>query len=152
MVMQTGPKQSIRDLIQSLPGLPKERLFALWADTFGRLPGKMRPEVMLPVLAFTIQERAYGGLTTETKEQLRQIALTLSPKSRQQNEARARFKAGTRLIREWKGIRHEVTLTADGYEYKGEKYKSLSPIASKITGTHWSGPVFFGTNKKGTGK
>jgi len=45
-----------------------------------------------------------------------------------------------------------VTLTADGYEYKGEKYKSLSPIASKITGTHWSGPAFFGTTKKGTAK
>jgi len=113
---------------------------------------KVRPEVLLPVLAFSIQEKAYGGLTSETKEQLRQIALTQSPKSRQQNEARVRYKAGARLIREWKGIRHEVTLTADGYEYKGEKYKSLSPIASKITGTHWSGPAFFGTNKKGTAK
>ena len=106
----------------------------------------------MPVLAYTIQERAYGGLTPETKEQLRQIIVSLSPKSRQQNEARARFKAGTLLIREWKGIRHEVILTVDGYEYKGQKYKSLSPIASKITGTHWSGPAFFGTNKKGTGK
>ena len=132
--------------------MPKERLFALWIETFGRSPGKMRPEVMLPVLAFSIQERAYGGLSVETKERLRQIAPTLSPKSRHQNEARASFKTGTRLIREWKGTRHEVTLTADGYEYKGEKYKSLSPIASKITGTHWSGPAFFGTNKKETAK
>jgi hypothetical protein len=107
---------------------------------------------MLPVLAFSIQERAYGGLTEGTKEHLHQIMLSLSPKSRQQNEARVRYKAGTRLIREWKGTRHQVTLTADGYEYNGQKYKSLSPIASKITGTHWSGPAFFGTNKKGTGK
>jgi len=151
-VTQLASKQPTRGLIQSLPGLPKDRLFALWAEIFGRSPGKMRPEVLLPVLAFSIQERAYGGLTAETKEHLRQIALSLSPKSRQQNEARARFKAGTRLIREWKGIRHEVILTADGYEYKGQKYKSLSPIASKITGTHWSGPAFFGTNKKGTAK
>ena len=149
---QLVPKQSIRDLIQSLPAMPKERLFALWTETFGRSPGKMRPEVMLPVLAFSIQERVYGGLTPDTKEHLRQVALSLSPKSRHQNEARARFKTGTRLIREWKGTRHEVTLTADGYEYKGEKYKSLSPIASKITGTHWSGPAFFGTNKKETAK
>src|ERR1700683_3891530 len=101
MVTQSAPKQSIKDLIQSLPGLPKDRLFALWAETFGRPPGKMRPEVMLPVLAFSIQEKAYGGLTSETKEHLRQINITLSPKSRQQNEARARFKPGTRLIREW---------------------------------------------------
>ena len=149
---QPVPKQSTRDLIQSLPGLPKDRLFALWAETFGRPPGKMRPEVMLPVLAYSIQERAYGGLTPETKEHLRHIALTLSPKSRKKDEARTRFKAGTRLIREWKRTRHEVILTSDGYEYKGQKYKSLSPIASKITGTHWSGPAFFGTNKKGTAK
>jgi hypothetical protein len=151
-VTQSASKLSTRDLIQSLPELPKDRLFAIWAETFGRSPGKMRPEVMLPVLAFSIQESAYGGLTAGAKEHLRQIALSLSPKSRQKNEARARFKAGTRLIREWKGTSHEVTLTADGYEYKGEKYKSLSPIASKITGTHWSGPAFFGTNKKGAGK
>ena len=96
--------------------------------------------------------KAYGGLTPETKEHLRHIALTLSPKSRKKDEARTRFKAGTRLIREWKRTRHEVILTSDGYEYKGQKYKSLSPIASKITGTHWSGPAFFGTNKKGTAK
>jgi Protein of unknown function (DUF2924) len=84
----------------------------------------MRPEVMLPVLAFSIQERAYDGLSSETKEHLRQVAVTLSPKSRKQNEARARFKAGTRLIREWKGTRHEV---------KGEIERS-GVISSRLNG------------------
>lgn len=107
---------------------------------------------MLPVLAFSLQEKAYGGLALETKEQIRQIGLSLSPKSHKQNEASARFKIGTRLIREWKGTRHEVILTPEGYEYQGVIYKSLSSIASRITGTHWSGPAFFGTKKKGTNK
>jgi hypothetical protein len=108
----------------------------------------MRPEIMLPILAFRIQEKAYGGLSPEAKEQLRQTAASLAPSGRKQNEARERFLPGTRLVREWKGTRHEVILTADGYQHEGHTYKSLSRIASKITGTHWSEPAFFGTKKK----
>jgi len=52
------------------------------------------------------------------------------------------------LVREWRGKTHEVILTGDGYDYLGKRYKSLSPIACEITGTHWSGPAFFGTKKK----
>ena len=61
---------------------------------------------------------------------------------------RRSFKAGTKIIREWKGQLHEVAVTTEGYVYKGEAYKSLSPIATRITGTRWSGPAFFGTRKK----
>ena len=150
--MKAAPKSTIKDLIQSLPTLPKERLFEIWNEEFGRPAGKLRPEIMLPILAFRIQEKAYGGLSLQTQKQLREIALSVSPKRCQQHEARERFKPGTRLVREWKGKRHEVVLTEDGYEYQGEKYTSLSPIACKITGTHWSGPAFFGTRKKESGK
>ena len=104
---------------------------------------------MLPILAFRLQELAHGGLKPETIARLREIELSLNPKG--QNDARQRFKAGTRLVREWKGKVHEVVITAGGFEYQGETYKSLSPIACRITGTHWSGPAFFGTKqgKKG---
>jgi Protein of unknown function (DUF2924) len=105
---------------------------------------------MLPILAFRIQERAYGGLRPEVMGQLRQITNSLAPKNRSHTEARQCFKPGIRLVREWKGT-HEVILTADGYDYQGKRYKSLSPIACHITGTHWSGPAFFGTRKKESG-
>jgi hypothetical protein len=98
---------------------------------------------MLPILAFRIQELAHGGLIPETKAKLREITASLS--HTRQNDNRPRFKAGTRLVREWKGKVHEVLIVADGFEYFGETYKSLSPIACRITGTHWSGPAFFGT-------
>jgi hypothetical protein len=147
--MQSTPNNSVKCLIQSLPTLPKSRLFEIWKETFGRSAGKLRPEVMLPILAFRIQEKAYGGLSSSTREKLHEITLSVSPKCRQQEEARDRFKPGTRLVREWKGTRYEVILSEDGYEYKGEKYKSLSPIACRITGSHWSGPAFFGTRKTG---
>jgi len=55
-----------------------------------------------------------------------------------------RIKPGTRIIREWDGDTHEVTVVRDGYSYRGQHYDSLSAIARKITGTRWSGPVFFG--------
>jgi hypothetical protein len=151
-MIETAPNNPITALIHSLPTLPKERLVELWKENFGKVPGKIRPELMLPILAFRIQERAYGSLSTETKGRLRQIMVSLEPKRRSHNEARNRFKSGTRLVREWKGKTHEVILTEDGYEYLGQKYKSLSPIACVITGTHWSGPAFFGTRKKEPGK
>jgi hypothetical protein len=107
---------------------------------------------MRPVLAFRIQEKAYGGLGAEITGRLREASDSLAPKRRTHSEARHRFKPGTRLVREWKGKIHEVILTDDGYEHRKKKYKSLSPIACAITGTHWSGPAFFGTAKKGIKK
>jgi hypothetical protein len=143
---------STAELIRSLPTLPKERLFVLWQENFGKPAGSIRPELMLPVLAFRIQEKAYGGLDAEITGRLREITDSLAPKSRIHSEARRRFKPGTRLVRDWKGTIHEVIFTDDGYEHQGKKYKSLSPIACAITGTHWSGLAFFGTAKKGIKK
>jgi hypothetical protein len=51
---------------------------------------------------------------------------------------------GTQLIREWRGIEHRVTVLADGFEWEGRRYKSLSAVTRAITGTRWNGPVFFG--------
>jgi DUF2924 family protein len=147
-MIETAPNSAVTALIHSLPALPKQRLGELWKENFGKTPGKIRPELMVPILAFRIQERAYGGLSAETMDRLRHVMGSLEPKRRAHNEARNRFKPGTRLVREWKGKTHEVILTDDGYDYLGKKYNSLSPIACEITGTHWSGPAFFGTRKK----
>ena len=146
------PSDTIPELIRSLPTLPKERLLVLWRKNFGTPARSIRAELMIPILAFRIQEKAYGGLNAGTTGRLREITGSLAPKSRNHGEARRRFKPGTRLVREWKGKIHEVILTDDGYEHQGKKYKSLSPIACAITGTHWSGPAFFGTAKKGIKK
>jgi hypothetical protein len=110
-------------------------------------PGRVRPELMLPILAYRIQERAYGGLSPKASARSREIATSLRPQSRSRDEARQRFKSGTKLVREWRGKTHEVTLNDEGYHYMEKTYKSLSPIAREITGTRWSGPAFFGTKK-----
>lgn len=100
---------------------------------------------MRHVLAFRIQERAYGGHSPDTPRRLQEIAKGLSSGSRAPEEATNRYKEGTRIIREWGGRTQEVVISAAGYEYQGSTYRSLSPIATKITATRWSGPAFFGT-------
>jgi Protein of unknown function (DUF2924) len=59
---------------------------------------------------------------------------------------------GTKLLREWRGVAHEVTVIDAGYEHQGRRYKSLSAVARAITGTQWSGPLFFGLRKTGSGR
>jgi hypothetical protein len=100
---------------------------------------------MLPILAFRIQELSQGGLPAQTRAILTETIGKLSTSS---HDPPRRFRPGTRKVREWKGKVHEVTITDGGFEYEGETYKSLSPIACRITGTHWSGPALFGTKVK----
>ncbi|WP_353063841.1 DUF2924 domain-containing protein [Tunturibacter psychrotolerans] len=144
---ETPSNDATAFLIRNLPNLPKMRLVELWKDNFGKEPGRIRPELMLPILAYRIQERAYGGLSPNANAKSQIIATSLRPQSRFRDEARQRFKSGTKLVREWKGKTHEVTLNDEGYHYLGKTYKSLSPIACEIAGTRWSGPAFFGTKK-----
>ena len=98
-------------------------------------------------LAYRIQELAHGGLKRDTIERLRALAKQEekgSKGSRRTTVATNRPVTGTRLVREWKGVEHHVTVLAEGFEYLGHPYGSLSVIAREITGTRWNGWVFFG--------
>jgi hypothetical protein len=96
-------------------------------------------------LAYRIQEIAYGGLKPAIRAELRRIAQALkrNPGS-SELLIRPRIKPGSRLLRQWRGETHEVFVTDSGYEHRGVRYRSLSEIARKVTGTRWSGPAFFG--------
>jgi Protein of unknown function (DUF2924) len=94
-------------------------------------------------VAHRMQEVALGALRPELQRQLHQIALEL----KQTGAATTRLsqlKPGTRLMREWRGRTYEVSVLDDGFSWQGTDYRSLSAIARKITGTAWSGPLFFG--------
>ena len=82
---------------------------------------------MIPVLAFRIQEKVYGGLDAGVMACLR----SLIPKCRVHTEARRRLKPGTRLVREWKGKIHEVILTDNGYDYSAQSKAECNPIAEE---------------------
>jgi hypothetical protein len=101
-------------------------------------------ELLMRAVAYRIQELASGGLRPELQRQLDQIALGQQQTGRVTMRPRLRLKPGTRLLREWQGRSHEVLVLDDGFSWQAAHYRSLSAIARKITGTAWSGPLFFG--------
>ena len=99
---------------------------------------------MLPILAYRIQERAHGALQARIRNELRKVSVQLQAEPKIGALPRPQIKSGTSLIREWQGETHRVRVTDQGYEYSGKTFSSLSQIARQITGTRWSGPLFFG--------
>jgi hypothetical protein len=141
--------KGIPERIAALPAMNKAQLLSIWAENFHEPPPPtLRKELMVPILAYRIQEREYGGLSNTAREKLKQIAKGLRSEKQSGASIRANLKSGTRLIRSWGGEVHEVSVSGSGYEYRGKQFKSLSEIAREITGTRWSGPLFFGTKKK----
>ena len=116
-----------------------------WRDLFEREPPPYNRRFLENRLAYRIQELAYGGLSQETLERLDALADELDGKKpKRRSPIENRPIAGTRLIREWRGVEHCVTVRQEDFEYQGRPYKSLSAIARHITGTQWNGLVFFG--------
>ena len=103
---------------------------------------RLSRELLVRAVAHRMQEVASGGPRLELQRQLRQIALELQQTGRLRIPPQV--KPGTRLMREWRGRSHDVLVLDDGFSWQGTHYRSLSSIARQITGTAWSGPVFFG--------
>jgi hypothetical protein len=131
--------------LSALKGAPVADLKQKWRDLFEREPPPYNRRFLESRLTYRIQELAYGGLSEETVERLDALADELQGKKPKRGHSlQDRPMAGTRLIREWRGVEHSVTVRQDDFEYRGRPYKSLSAIARLITGTQWNGLVFFG--------
>ena len=105
-------------------------------------------------LAYRIQELTYGGPDKQTRRLLDLLADevegTLTRKSQIADPRNP--VVGTKLIREWDGIAHTVTVLKEGFEWGGQRYKSLSAVARAITGTRWNGYRFFGLRERKRGE
>lgn len=131
--------------LAALKAAPVANLKQKWRALFDREPPPYNRRFLESRLAYRIQELAYGGLSQETIERLDAIADELEGKRpRRHSGLLNRPIAGTRLIREWNGVEHSVTVRNSDFEYQGRPYKSLSAVAKHITGTQWNGLVFFG--------
>ena len=105
-------------------------------------PARLSREILLRGIAYGLQERAFGGLSRSSLRRLRHGSEEgFLGRSGPQVVS---LKPGTRLVREWHGVTHTVMILADGVEWRGQRYRSLSVVAREITGAHWSGPRFFG--------
>ncbi len=134
---------------KNLKKLPLNELRLMWADAWGREPYARIGRIMLEKsLEYKIRERGGGGLTPEQQAQLEQLV-----KQYKRNPAcfdgNGLLKPGTRLVRTHEGKKHSVLVKAEGFEYQGRVYSSLSKIANDITGKRWNGWVFFGLKKVG---
>ena len=133
---------------ESLQSLPLAELRALWAKEWDKSPNtKIGRTIMVKSLEYKRWERETGGLTDEQRKRLDKLiaAYKRSPSSfLTQSDY---LKPGTRFVKIYKGRKHAVTVTENGFEYNGENWSSLSEIANKITGSKWNGWVFFGAKK-----
>jgi hypothetical protein len=138
----------LSEQIATLPSLNMTQLIAIWAENFTKdPPPNLRKELMVPILAYRMQEREFGGLSHAARRRLREVAVSLRTDKPSQERPDSAPQTGSRLLRVWRGETHEVIATGSGYEYRGQTYSSLSRIAREITGTRWSGPLFFGVRK-----
>ncbi len=111
-------------------------------------PKSLSRDLLLRGITYRLQERAFGG---HSKSLLRKLSVAGAEKpsaESRRTSPRTVVKPGTRLVREWNGQTHTVLVHADGVEWRGKRYKSLSVVAREITGAHWSGPRFFGLTAK----
>jgi hypothetical protein len=139
------PKLSLTDQLSSLASLHKEALLGLWREFFKADPPlRMRKELLVQFLAYRMQELEFGPLNERSRDRLCQLAKAIESGSHKSSAHKVPIKAGTRLIRQWKDQVHVVNVEEGSYEYRCNRYDSLSEIARLITGTRWSGPLFFG--------
>lgn len=107
-------------------------------------PKKLSRDLLELGVAWKLQECILGGLSATTKRQLTELAQTVATKSDLAKARKVTLKPGARLVRAWGGETHEVLVTEDGFLWRGRTWRSLTAIAREMTGTHWSGPRFFG--------
>ena len=134
-----------KEALARLPELEIGELRQHWRRLFNATaPQHLRRDLLVRALAYRTQELALGGLRPEMQRRLCQIAQQVKVSGRARSRSDAQLRAGTRLIRAWQGRIYEVVVLQAGFSWQGTHYRSLSAVARKITGTAWSGPLFFG--------
>ena len=133
----TKDSMSIARQVLELEGMPSSNLRKIYNNLFqDKCSSNANCNYLRPKIAYRLQELAIGGLDEQTK--IKQ-GRTIVGKAKNSD-----LLVGTKICKEYNSCLHEVEVIKDGFEYMGQKWKSLSAIATKITGTKWSGPKFFG--------
>ena len=155
----TRNSTSITDLISGIPALSRGDLIERWSEHYGSVPSKsISTRLLAYAVAYATQVEHHGGLSTRSKRELMRLAGAVgalhecqpsgdNPVSTRRKKSGGpgnALRRGTRLVREWNGKSHVVEVVATGFVWQGKSYRSLSAIATCITGNRWSGPRFFG--------
>ncbi len=137
--------EGLTEKLAALADLDAVGLRAEWRRLYRSHPPRhIRRDLLVLAIAWKLQEKVYGGLTVAQKRKLAGIAEELRKNGDLSADPAIRMKPGLKLVREWRGETHTVLVLEDGFEWNGQRRCSLSAIAREITGTRWSGPLFFG--------
>ena len=109
---------------------------------------RLSHDLLIRGITYKLQERAYGGLSMATARKLEQAGADSLSRGSLTPAPPISLRPGTRLVREWHGVTHTALIHADGIEWHGQRYRSLSVVARKITSARWSGPRFFGLKRQ----
>jgi hypothetical protein len=137
---------SVLARIAALANASLPELKAQWRDLFGTEAPGINRAYLERRIAYKLQELAYGGLSEGIKVRLASLAKAADKGSSPRTRLRAQDRpvAGTKLLRVWQGVEHQVTILQTGFDYQGRSFASLSAVARHITGSQWNGPAFFG--------
>ena len=134
--------------LEALARLEYLELQAEWQRLFrSRPPRKLGRETLELAVAWKLQERVLGGLSSSNKRHLAGLAQSLRTSGDIAKVRTVTLKRGATLLREWNGETHQVLVLDAGFRWRGRSWRSLSAIAREITGTRWSGPRFFGLDR-----
>lgn len=145
-VVSTTPASQSSHSVQARKSL--DDLHREWRRLYRSEPPKISRDLLVMGIAYRHQEIEHGGLGKATLRKLQTLAKALRTTGKVGPSPGLAVKPGSRLIRKWHGRTNTVTVTEDGFEFGGKHYSSLTQIAKKITGAHWSGPRFFGLSAK----
>lgn len=144
--MNKKQSASVASALAELPQLDIYQLRLRFRELHGKdAPISFSKQFLNYAVAYQLQVKEYGGLGSTVKKQLAAVATTKDAGNIRMNSAPA---VGTRLIRQWHGVMHEVQIVESGVLWNGKNYRSLSEVACIITGTHCSGPRFFGLRRR----
>jgi len=147
-------KPGLSDIEAEIAGLldrSTQELRLAWSELHRTEPpfGISR-DLLIRSLAYDLQRRAHGGPNLRLRRRLQTLAAA-SEKGARSVDPGVVLKTGSTLVRQWRGHTHTVLVRENGFEYEGQRYRSLTVIAERITGTHWSGPRFFDMTKRAHG-
>ncbi len=141
--------KTLADEIAGLSQKTTADLKSQWHVLFGiEPPRRISRDVLVRAVAYRIQENVLGGLKPSTRRLLARVAADASARRPIEVTPQPTLRPGTVLLREWHGTEHQVVVREDGIVFQGKTYKSLSEVARRITGTNWSGPLFFGLRQR----
>jgi hypothetical protein len=110
-------------------------------------PQGLSRDLLIRALAHRLQEQTHGNTSRAQRRRLQKLAREFE-NGRGSSDPGIMLRTGTTLVRQWRGHAHTVLIRENGFEYEGQHYRSLTVIAERITGAHWSGPRFFGLTKR----